>query len=70
MKSISLILKNIKNIVPYFLLIAVYFFFVNIEAGKLKNNNPKIDSKNTLPDEKSAIDEQNLRVKIPVIPYN
>ena len=33
------ILKNVKNIIPYLLLVAVYFFFVNLEARKSQDRN-------------------------------
>tara|TARA_B100000579_G_C22573284_1_gene729924 strand:- start:309 stop:491 length:183 start_codon:yes stop_codon:yes gene_type:complete len=59
---------NFRNHLPYFLLIAIYFFFVNLEARNDKfntlNNNEK-----TIPVEK-RIEEKNIRIKIPVIPYN
>ena len=69
MKSISFILKNIKNLLPYFLLIAIYFFFVNIEVSKEKNNNLKDQEDRILPDDKSSFDKKNVRLSIPVIPY-
>ena len=69
MKSILIILKNIKNLLPYFLLIAIYFFFVNLEARKDKNNNRIIKNDYKLPKDKSTIDHKQIRVRIPVIPY-
>ncbi len=67
MKSIYTILKNVKNLLPYFGLIAIYFFFVNIEAKKenkvfyeKNQENLKVKSNNNKPQ---------LRLKIPVIPY-
>ena len=70
MKSVSIILKNIKSILPYLLLIAIYFFFVNLEARKDKNKKQESDIKKILPSYKSSIDDKKLRIKIPVIPYN
>ena len=64
MISISIILKNIKNLLPYFLLIAIYFFFVNLEASKDKDNNLNPKNENMLTDGKSSLDDQNLRIKI------
>ena len=43
MKLIFELLKNFKNLLPYFLLIALYFFFINLETRKEKVNN-KIDA--------------------------
>ena len=64
----SLLLK-IKNLIPYLLLISLYFLFVNIEARK-EITNYKINNrikKNI--DEQSKIEKNNLRISIPVIPY-
>ena len=70
MKSISIILKNIRNLLPYLLLIAIYFFFVNLEAQKnIKNSNNSKDQ-NILLDNKSNIDSKKIKISIPVIPYN
>tara|TARA_B100000700_G_C14446597_1_gene579690 strand:- start:359 stop:574 length:216 start_codon:yes stop_codon:yes gene_type:complete len=70
MKSISIILKNIRNLSAYFFLIALYFFFVNLEAGKDKNNNLNSEKENILPNDTAGFYEENIRIKIPVIPYN
>ncbi len=70
MKSISTILKNIRNLTAYFFLIAIYFFFVNLEAGKDKNNNLNSEKENILPNDTGGFYEENIRIKIPVIPYN
>ena len=70
MKSFSIILKNIRNTLPYFLLVAIYFFFVNLEATKDKNNNRFTVKDSTLPTEKFDNSKRELRIKIPVIPYN
>jgi len=68
--TLSVLLKEIKNLLPYFLLIAVYFYFVNLEAGKEKNNNLNSEKENILPDDKSSVDDKQLRISIPVIPYD
>ena len=67
MKSISLILKNLKNLLPYFLLIAIYFFYVNLEASRDIGNIRNTDREKILPNNKS---NQDKRISIPVIPYN
>ena len=38
MKSIFMILKKIRNQLPYLLLVVIYFFFVNLEARKYNEN--------------------------------
>ena len=68
MKSL---LINVKNLLPYLFLVCIYFFFINIEARKTYNNSTKEnDNKNTSNDKKSDINKVNLRISIPVIPYN
>tara|TARA_B100001250_G_scaffold42046_1_gene33252 strand:- start:2239 stop:2454 length:216 start_codon:yes stop_codon:yes gene_type:complete len=70
MKSLYILLKNIRNLLPYLILIAIYFFFVNLEAGKEKVNNRTIEKENNLHKNMSTVDETQFRLKIPVIPYN
>ena len=70
MNSILNSLKNLKNLFPYFLLIAIYFFFVNLEARKESDKNLNADSESIPLDGKSNYGEDNLRIKIPVIPYS
>ena len=70
MKSILIILKNLKNVLPYFLLIAIYFFFVNLEARNEKDNVKKTGNEVTKTYTKSSINEEELRIKIPIIPYS
>ena len=68
MKSL---LNNLKNLLPYLLLVCIYFFFINIEARKTYNNsNKQNDKKNKSNDKKLDINKVNLRITIPVIPYN
>ena len=70
MKSIGLILKNLKSLLPYFLLIAIYFLLINLETRKEQNINRIIEIENQLSEDKSSNDEtQQLRITIPVIPY-
>ena len=64
-------LINVKNSLPYLILICIYFFFINIEARKTYNNSTKEnDNNNTSNEKKSDIKKVNLRISIPVIPYN
>ena len=67
MKSLVI---NIKNLIPYFILIAIYFFFVNLEARKGKINIDSIDLKIDTSANKSNNKDTNQRISIPVIPYN
>ena len=69
MKSL---LNNLKNLLPYLLLVCIYFFFINIEARKTYNNNTKQNDKRNdkRNDKKLDINKVNLRITIPVIPYN
>ena len=62
-------LKKIKNLLPYFFLIGIYFFFVNLEARKDKDYNRNIRNDNNLSDNKSITEDEQLRITIPVIPY-
>ena len=64
-------LINVKNLLPYLLLVCIYFFFINIEARKTYNKSTNdIDNKNKSNDKKSDINKLNVRISIPVIPYN
>ena len=69
MKYITESIKNIKNLLPYLLLIAIYFFFVNLEAGKDKKTNRRNENETKLIEEKSSEQNKQQRIKIPVIPY-
>tara|TARA_Y100001968_G_scaffold13511_1_gene11021 strand:+ start:3035 stop:3250 length:216 start_codon:yes stop_codon:yes gene_type:complete len=69
MKSIVLILKNIKGLLPYFILISIYFFFINLETIREKNKNRINQEGYEALDPKSDIDKNSIRIKIPVIPY-
>ncbi len=69
MKTISKILTNIKNLLPYLLLIAIYFFFVNLEAGKDQKNNRTSENEYNLKEEESSEQNKQERIEIPVIPY-
>ena len=67
MKSVSTILTNIKNLLPYFLLIAIYFFIVNIEASK---DNNIIEKQKELVENKASKINKEIKLRIPVIPYD
>ena len=69
MKSIYNSIKIIKNIIPYLLLIATYFFFINLEARNDNEINQKINQKSNILKTTSNIDEKQQRVSIPVVPY-
>ena len=70
MKSIFYILKNIRNLLPYFLLIAIYFFFINLEAKKGSNIKLNVEKNILEHDNKSSYEDEKLKITIPVIPYN
>ena len=69
MKYITESIKNIKNLIPYLLLIAIYFFFVNLEARKDNETNRTNENEAKLIEEKSSEQNKQQRIKIPVIPY-
>ena len=73
MKLIILVLKNIKNLLPYFIPIAIYFFFISIEASKENKLNNIIEKENVLyknkNKNKNIVNDKGLRIIIPVVPY-
>ncbi len=69
MYSITTIIKNIRNLLPYFALIGIYFFFINIEARRGMNYTRNSESENIEPDIKNKIDNTRSKITIPVIPY-
>ena len=70
MKPIFILLNNFKNLLPYFLLIALYFFFINLETRKEKINNKIIEiEKQLVEDESMGYDKKKIRIAIPVVPY-
>ncbi len=70
MKEIVLILKNIKNLLPYFLLIGLYFFFINLETRKQEINKSIIKKESQSIEKNSNRDgKQQIRISIPVVPY-
>ena len=64
-----MIIKNLKNLLPYLLLIAIYFFFINLEAKNEKKINRINDSEYMSIDEESSEKNKHQRIQIPVIPY-
>ena len=50
-------------------LIAIYFFFVNLKAGRDKETNRTNENESMLIEEKSTEQNKQQRIKIPVIPY-
>ena len=69
MNSIFKLLKQIKNLLPYLAFIAIYFFFINIEAKKEKDFQKPKDYKYKSHEKKTDLSDKELRVTIPVIPY-
>ncbi len=70
MKIIGLILKNIKNHIPYLLLVALYFFFINLETIDEQKNKSIIKIKSELIEKESIVDDKKqIRISIPVFPY-
>jgi len=69
MKYITEIMKNLKNLLPYLLLIAIYFLLVNLEAGKDKKNYRTKEKESLLIDKDSIEKSIQQRIRIPVIPY-
>ncbi len=69
MKSIFIAIKYIKNLLPYLALIALYFFFINIEAKKDKSLNKTLDKSYKQQDKKLKLEDRQNRVIIPVIPF-
>ena len=70
MKVIGLILKNIKTLIPYFFLIALYFFFLNLEVLEEKQNKFTTGPESQLDEKKSRVDDKKqIRISIPVFPY-
>ena len=70
MNAINKMLKNIRKHIPYFLLIAIYFFFVNLEAKKDKNKYLNSDNEEIVSDDRSVFNDKSVRITIPVIPYD
>ena len=67
MNSLIFILKKLKSLLPYFIFIAIYFFFVSIEANKDANINK--DTKKVLPEKVVKVKDKQLKIRIPVYPY-
>tara|TARA_B100001250_G_C19654180_1_gene724086 strand:- start:776 stop:994 length:219 start_codon:yes stop_codon:yes gene_type:complete len=64
---------NIKNLIPYLILILIYFFFVNIEARKDKSKIQKLNKFIENERQEKLIQSENKklnkRISIPVIPF-
>ena len=70
MKRISTLIRNIRNLIPYLIVVSVYFFFVNLEARNEKYNNKNSGNKDIISNYNSPVEDKNPRINIPVIPYN
>ena len=68
MKSV---LIRIKNLIPYLVLIAIYFFFVNLEARNERNkkNNSIQNNEINVNNYKTDKIQTNKTISIPVLPY-
>ena len=64
-----MLIKNIKNLIPYFMIIVIYFFFINLEARRSNITNIFTEKENYLNENKTKINDTDLRIKIPVVPY-
>ena len=64
-----MIVKKIRNQLPYLLLIVIYFFFVNLEARKETKNTENIEKQVKFKDLQRNDDDRPRRVAIPVIPF-
>ncbi len=70
MNLIVKIIKKIKNLIPYFLLIAMYFFFINLETMEEQKNKSNIKSESQDNEKKSRLeDKKQIKISIPVLPY-
>ena len=69
MKPLYMIIRYLRNLVPYFLFIAIYFFFVNLEARKERIDNKHNKKEFNLPVVKSNFEDGQSGIRIPVIPY-
>ena len=70
MKLVALIIKNIKSLIPYLLLIALYFFFINLETIEEQKNKSIIKSLSQIKEKESYVDDKKqIRISIPVFPY-
>ena len=67
MKSIFL---SIKNLIPYLILVAIYFFFVNIEAKKNYNFKKRTEIEKYKDLNETNNNKNDSLIVIPVIPYN
>ena len=69
MKSLLLILRNFRNLLPYFLLISIYFFFVNLEARKIQKGHLEKNSSQNDEQNINSSNDNNIKIRIPIIPY-
>ena len=70
MKYVLIILQNIRSQLPYFLIIVIYFLFVNLEASKEKSNLGNSENEIITTNNKSNSFQSKSKISIPVIPYN
>tara|TARA_Y100001968_G_scaffold314962_1_gene340979 strand:+ start:1955 stop:2116 length:162 start_codon:yes stop_codon:yes gene_type:complete len=51
------------------MLIAIYFFFINLEARNDNDINTDTKKEKMMSDKNTSFGEKNYRIKIPVVPY-
>ena len=62
---------KIRTLLPYFILISLYFLFINLEISKEKKINSNRMVENLFDEDKSVNEpKQQLRISIPVVPYS
>tara|TARA_Y100001968_G_C19105198_1_gene594512 strand:- start:491 stop:715 length:225 start_codon:yes stop_codon:yes gene_type:complete len=70
MNSNLILLKNLKNLLPYLLFIGIYFYIIGLEAGKdeyIYETIKKNENNSTV--KEKDVSKKQLKIKIPVIPY-
>ena len=69
MNSIILILKKIKNTLPYFIAVILYFFFISLEVEKEKEMKGNVEMDKILKQNKKNVVYKQFKINIPVVPY-
>ncbi len=67
MKPLLNMLIKLRSIIPYFIIISIYFLLINFEARR--ENQEKITIEKIKNDSYTKSNNINVRVEIPVIPY-
>ena len=69
MKFILLIMKNTINVLPYFMLIGIYFFFIGLEEKKERKIDSTLKKEYNIQNNIVNAEKKIMRINIPVIPY-